>query len=148
LAKDKIIPLRINEKKFRIIEDFASQQGLAVNTYLNSVVDSYVEWDIRVKSFDPVTVPKKMQGTIFALVNRADLDQLTKQWATEAKNIVLLSGDGLTLESAVSFSRLIAKHFMGSDTRVSKSEDGKTIMLIIRHDGGNGFSFFCSRWLL
>jgi hypothetical protein len=50
-----------------------------------------------------------------------------------------------TFESAISFSRIIAKHFMGSDIRVSKSEDGKTIMLIIRHDVGNGFSFFCSR---
>jgi hypothetical protein len=86
-----------------------------------------------------------MISAIFASTNRIKLDELSDLWATEAKNIVLLSGADLTVESAVSFSCKIAKYFMGADTKVIKSEDGNAISLVVRHDGGDNFSFFCSR---
>ena len=66
-----------------------------------------------------------MISAIFASTNRIKLDELSDLWATEAKNIVLLSGADLTVESAVSFSCKIAKYFMGADTKVIKSEDGQ-----------------------
>jgi predicted DNA binding CopG/RHH family protein len=59
MSKDKVITLCIPERTFKVIQDFAANQSLNVNAYLNSVIDSYVEWFIPVKSFEPVTIPKK-----------------------------------------------------------------------------------------
>jgi predicted DNA binding CopG/RHH family protein len=44
--KEKVVSLRMSEDSFDTIEEYASRQGLSVNAYINSIVDSYAEWYI------------------------------------------------------------------------------------------------------
>jgi hypothetical protein len=120
----------------------AATQGLSMTSYLSSMADSFAEWYIPVKSFEPITIPKKMMRTIFSMVDRIKLEPITKEWATESKNIVLLSGEEFNLKSAIAFSRRIARYFMGADTKIVNSSDGKRVTVVVRHDAGENFSFF------
>ena len=139
--RDKMVTLRINDESYRIIKDFAANHGLSVNAYLNSVIDAQAEWHIPTSSYDAVTVPKAMLGALFNMASRENLDPLAKQWATEARNIILLSGNDLTLDSVLEFGKRVSKYFMGTDIRVSAAANRATTV-IIRHDMGENFSYF------
>jgi hypothetical protein len=40
------------------------------------VAESYAEWYIPVKSFDTVTVPKKMLDSLFEMISKESIDKL------------------------------------------------------------------------
>jgi len=138
------IPVEISDEYFTIIQEFAQQQGMNPATLLSSLVKSYAEWYIPVKSFDPVTVPKKMLGALFEMIDKEKIDRLTEQWATESKNIILLSGSAFSLETAIGFTYKVSKYFIGADAKVIRSKDKDSISFIVRHDGGEKFSYFCA----
>jgi hypothetical protein len=145
--REKMVTLRINDESYRVIKDFAANHGLSVNAFLNSVIDSQAEWHIPTSSYDAVTVPKAMLGALFNMASREHLDPLAKQWATEARNIILLSGNDLTLDSVLDFGKRVSKYFMGTDIRISASGDqrNRPTIIIVRHDMGDNFSYFVTK---
>jgi hypothetical protein len=143
LRETSTVPVKVNNEEFKVIQEHAERQGMSVDALLASIVHSYAEWWIPVKSFEPITVPKKMIGTLFEKVSRESIDQLTEQWAVEARNIVLLSGSSFSIETAIDFTYKISKYFMGADAKLVKkkpsdreSNNNNIISFIIRHDGG------------
>ena len=144
--REKMVTLRINDESYRIIKDFAANHGLSVNAYLNSIIDSQAEWHIPTSSYDAVTVPKAMLGALFNMASRENLDPLAKQWAIEARNIILLSGNDLTLDSVLDFGKRVSKYFMGTDIRISDPDQrNRPTIVIIRHDAGENFSYFVTK---
>jgi hypothetical protein len=141
--RERMVTLRVNERSFDVIRDFATSRGLSVNAYLNSVIDSQAEWFIPTSSYAAVTVPKAMLATLFSLVDRQTLDVLARKWAAEARNIIMLSGQEPGAESVLEFVRRISKYFMGTDARVNST--GRAVSIAIRHDGGENFSYFTGR---
>jgi hypothetical protein len=141
------IPVEVSDEASQVIQEFASRQGMNSAALLSSVAQSYAEWYIPVRSFDPVTVPKKMLGSIFEMIPKESIDKLAEQWATESKNIVLLSGSDFSIETAIAFTYKVSKYFMGADAKLfkRKEKEENAISFIIRHDGGDKFSYFCAR---
>jgi hypothetical protein len=164
--KEKVVSLRMSEDSFDTIEEYASRQGLSVNAYINSIVDSYAEWYIPGISLERVAVPKKLLATLFDAADKNTLDKLGQYWAHEAKNNILLSGSEFSLESAIDYVKKASKYFVHSSPTITlvKSEidasdvshatdrEGKgfdnDILLAVRHDMGNNFSIFVSQFLL
>ena len=141
--RERMVTLRVNDKSLDIIKDYATNHGLSVNAYLNSVIDSQAEWFIPTSSYSAVTVPKAMLFTLFSLVDRQSLNMMAKKWAAEARNIILLGGKKLDIESALDFTKKVSKYFIGTDARFTLSDN--EISLAIRHDGGENFSYFISQ---
>lgn len=141
---DEVVNLAVNKRTMKVIQDFAASQGLDAKAYINSILESYVEWYIPAHSFAPIAVPKKMLSALFGMASHQQLDVLTRQWAIESKNIILLSGMDFNLETAVAFARIVAKYFVGGDARMVGSQDN-AVSMVVRHDGGEHFSFFCAR---
>jgi hypothetical protein len=164
--KEKVVSLRMSEDSFDTIEEYASRQGLSVNAYINSIVDSYAEWYIPGISLERVAVPKKLLATLFDAADKNTLDKLGQYWAHEAKNTILLSGSEFSLESAIDYLKKASKYFVHSSPTITlvKSEidisdvshdtdrEGKgfdnDILIAVRHDMGNNFSIFVSQFLL
>jgi hypothetical protein len=142
--REKMITLRINETSYEIIKDFAADHGLSVNAYLNSIIDSQAEWFIPINSYDAVTVPKSLMATLFGMAGKESIDELAKRWAAEAKNIILLSGRELGIESALDFAKRVSKYFMGTDARIT-APGNNAVYVVIRHDAGENFSYFISQ---
>jgi hypothetical protein len=138
--RERMVTLRVNDASFNVIRDYASNHGLSVNAYLNSVIDSQAEWFIPTSSYAAVTVPKTMVSALFSMINKEALDMLAKKWAAEARNIILLSGQELEVESALDFVRKVSKYFMGTDARITFTD--RAVSIAIRHDGGENFSHF------
>jgi len=135
-----MVTLRVNDKSLDIIKDYAANHGLSVNAYLNSVIDSQAEWFIPTSSYAAVTVPKAMLFTLFGLIDRQSLNMMAKKWAAEARNIILLDGKELDIESALDFTKKVSKYFIGTDARLAVSDNA--VSIVIRHDGGENFSYF------
>lgn len=164
--KEKVVSLRMSEDSFDTIEEYASRQGLSVNAYINSIVDSYAQWYIPGISLERVAVPKKLLATLFDAADKNTLDKLGQYWAHEAKNNILLSGSEFSLESAIDYVKKASKYFVHSSPTITlvKSEidvsevrhdsdhEGKgldnDILMAVRHDMGNNFSIFTSQFLL
>ena len=164
--KEKVVSLRMSEDSFDTIEEYASRQGLSVNAYINSIVDSYAQWYIPGISLERVAVPKKLLATLFDAADKNTLDKLGQYWAHEAKNNILLSGSEFSLESAIDYVKKASKYFIHASPTITlvKSEidvsevshdtdhEGKDfdndILLAVRHDMGNNFSIFVSQFLL
>ena len=141
--RERMVTLRVNDRSFNVIKDFAANHGLSVNAYLNSVIDSQAEWFIPTSSYAAVTVPKAMLATLFSLVDKKTLDVLARKWAAEARNIIVLSGQEPSMESALDFVRKVSKYFMGTDARINSTD--RTVSIAIRHDGGENFSYFTAQ---
>jgi hypothetical protein len=142
------VPVEVSDEALQVIQEFASRQGMNPAALLSSIAQAYAEWYIPTKSFDPITVPKKMLGSLFEMISKESIDKLAEQWATEARNIVLLSGSDFSVETAIAFTYKVSKYFVGADAKLIKrkdKEDDKTILFIIRHDAGDKFSYFCAR---
>jgi hypothetical protein len=156
--RDKVITLRMNENSFNIIQDYAKSRGLSVNSYLNSIIDSYAEWYIPLSSYEPVAVPKRLFSSLFNFASKDKLDELAHSWAKEAKNAtVLLFGTEFNLQSALDFTRKISKYVMDSDARITTATNAsqevdktnkRNISIVVRHDLGENFSFYYSRAFL
>lgn len=164
--KEKVVSLRMSEDSFDTIEEYASRQGLSVNAYINSIVDSYAQWYIPGISLERVAVPKKLLATLFDAADKNTLDKLGQYWAHEAKNTIFLSGSEFSLESAIDYVKKASKYFVHSSPTITlvKSEidisevshdtdrEGKgfdnDILIAVRHDMGNNFSIFVSQFLL
>lgn len=138
-----MITLRVNDRSFNIIRDFAANRGLSVNAYLNSVIDSQAEWFIPTSSYAAVTVPKAMLAILFSLIDRQNIEVLAKKWSAEARNIIMLSGQEPSVESVLDFVRKVSKYFMGTDARINATDN--TASIAIRHDGGMNFSYFAAQ---
>lgn len=158
-SRDKVITLRMNENSFNTIQDHAKSRGLSVNSYLNSIIDTYAEWYIPLSSYEPVAVPKRLFSTLFSLASKEDLDKIAKSWAKEARNAtVLLFGTEFSLESALDYTRKMSKYVMDTDARITatfsdanqqvdRTSKGN-ISIVVRHDLGENFSFYYSRRFL
>ncbi len=164
--KEKVVSLRMSEDSFDTIEEYASRQGLSVNAYINSIVDSYAQWYIPGISLERVAVPKKLLATLFDAADKNTLDKLGQYWAHEAKNTILLSGSEFSLESAIDYVKKASKYFVHSsptitlvNSEIDVSEvshdtdrEGKgfdnDILIAVRHDMGSNFSIFVSHFLL
>ena len=164
--KEKVVSLRMSEDSFDTIQEYALRQGLSVNAYINSIVDSYAQWYIPGISLERVAVPKKLLATLFDAADKNTLDKLGQYWAHEAKNTIFLSGSEFSLESAIDYVKKASKYFVHSSPTITlvKSEidisevshdtdrEGKgfdnDILIAVRHDMGNNFSIFVSQFLL
>jgi hypothetical protein len=60
---------------------------------------------------------------------------------------VFLSGSDFSVETAIAFTYKVSKYFMGADAKLikRKEKEDNAISFIIRHDGGDKFSYFCAR---
>jgi len=87
-----------------------------------------------------------MIGALFELVSRENIDRLSEQWAVESRNIVLLSGAPFSIETAIDFTYRVSKYLIGADAKLIRSKErDDVISFIIRHDGGEKYSYFCAR---
>jgi hypothetical protein len=143
--KEEEVALAVNKDTMKVIKDFAASQGLDARAYINSILESYVEWYIPAHTFSPIAVPKKMLAALFGMATREQLDALTREWANESKNLILLSGHDFNLETAVGFARVVAKYFVGGDARMVGPSQDNVVSMVVRHDGGEHFSFFCAK---
>jgi hypothetical protein len=157
--KEKVVSLRMSEDSFDTIQEYASRQGLSVNAYINSIVDSYAEWYIPGISLERVAVPKKLLATLFDAADKNTLDKLGQYWAHEAKNTILLSGSEFSLGSTIDYVKKASKYFVHNSPTINmvrseadfsegKGLDDNDIMMVVRHDMGNNFSIFVSHFLL
>jgi hypothetical protein len=70
------LPVEVSDEAFQVIQEFASRQGMNPSALLSSVAESYAEWYIPVKSFDPITVPKKMLVSLFEIISKENIEKL------------------------------------------------------------------------
>lgn len=151
--KSKVITVRLKEKSFKVLQDYAAIRSLSVNSYLNSIIDSYAEFFIPLSSYQPVAIPKRLLATLFSLADKDKLNELAQGWAKEAKNAtILLYGTEFNLESALDYTRKMAKYVLDCDARImfSSDKDNKAITennemgvsMVIRHDLGENVSYY------
>ena len=139
--KEKVVTLRLNEDSFKTVEDYAKGKGLSVSAYITSVLDSYSEWYIPLASNERIAIPKKALYQLFSYANKESLDDLVKLWENEPKNALRLLGGEINLESALNSVSKASKYLMGTDARISTTEENNT-WIVIRHNLGKNFSYF------
>jgi hypothetical protein len=87
-----------------------------------------------------------MMAALFEMISKENIDKLSEQWAVESRNIVLLSGTSFSTQTAMDFTYKVSRYFMGADAKLIRSEEKEDVIsFIIRHDGGEKFSYFCAR---
>jgi hypothetical protein len=132
----------MKESAYKILKDYSDTQGLSVNAYLNSIIEGYVEWFIPVSSYQSMAFPKRMASQLFDNIPQATLEKMATEWAEEAKNVVLLSGQKFNLKSAIEYARIVTKYFMHGHMQIAKDPDNQEINITIRHEVGINFSYF------
>lgn len=147
--KNRIITLRISEKDFDVIEEYAISNGLSINAFVNSILKSQAEWFIPNRTYENVVVPKKLLAALFNITDKKEIDLLVSEWTVEIKNsIQLLDGHTgvISMDSLIRFYNHAVKYILGSKMRIKTDpEDQSKVHILIRHDLGDNFSYFFLR---
>ena len=139
--KEKVVTLRMDQDSFKTVEDYAKGKGLSVSAYITSVLDSYSEWFIPLASNERIAIPKKALYQLFSYASRESLDNLVKVWEDEPRNALRLLGGDINLESVLNSISKVSKYLMGTDARITTTEQ-KNTWIVIRHNLGKNFSYF------
>ena len=131
----------MDQDSFRTVEGYAKGNGLSVSAYITSVLDSYSEWFIPLASNERIAIPKKALYQLFPYASRDRLDELVKVWEDEPKNALRLLGGEFNLESVLNSMSKVSKYLMGTDARITTTEQ-KNTWIVMRHNLGKNFSYF------
>jgi hypothetical protein len=142
--REKVVTLRMDQDSFKTVEDYAKGKGLSVSAYITSVLDSYSEWFIPLASNERIAIPKKALYQLFSYASKESLDELVKVWEDEPKNALRLLGGEFNLESVLNSMSKVSKYLMGTDARITTTEQ-KNTWIVIRHNLGKNFSYFWNR---
>ncbi len=137
----------MDQESFKTVEDYAKSKGLSVSAYITSVLDTYIEFFIPLASIERIAFPKKALYQLFSYASRDSLDDLVKVWEDEPKNALRLLGGDINLESALNSVSKASKYLMGTDARITTTEQ-KNIWIVIRHNLGKNFSYFWNQMFL
>jgi hypothetical protein len=149
LAKKReiIVTLRMDQDSFKTVEDYAKGKGLSVSAYITCVLDSYSGWFIPLASNERIAIPKKALYQLFSYASRDSLYDLVKVWEDEPKNALRLLGGEFNLESVLNSMSKVSKYLMGTDARITTTEQ-KNTWIVIRHNLAKNFSYFWNQMFL
>ena len=131
----------MDQDSFKTVEGYAKGKGLSVSAYITSVLDLYSERFIPLASNERIAIPKKALYQLFPYASRDRLDELVKVWEDEPKNALRLLGGEFNLESVLNSMSKVSKYLMGTDARITTTEQ-KNTWIVMRHNLGKNFSYF------
>lgn len=144
-AKNESITFRINTDDLEQLKALASDDQVSLNTLVNKILRSYLEWDhSAAKAGNAIIMQKCILKAIFDFMPENELEKIAVEAADNKDELLGMTGKA-DLEAALSIiarrakrSGFILRDFSDAGT----DHDDKKIHFVIQHDMGRKWSAF------
>lgn len=141
MSKDsnESITFRIDSRKLEVLRGNAQENQVSLNTLVNQILTSYIEWDMIAVKAGYATLQKDILREVFNAVDEETLKKIAVKTADSSKDLLLLMMGQVTLDACFTMLRNRAKK---SGFTFREYEEGGTRKFILQHEMGRHWSVF------
>jgi len=131
---------RIDKKNLELLKTISSEEHLSLNTYVNRIFDSHLNWNLLAPEVGWVVMLKSAMKEIIKTLDSETVVQIAKNSAEGgAKEIALSMRGKYGIDEWISILKNRAK---SSDFTLKEYIEKDTIRLVLYHDMGERWSLF------
>ena len=133
---------RVDHDTIDKLNDISEKERVSVNVLANRALRRYVEYDVPGEKFGLVTISKALLKTLFALMTEEQARELGRKSGREAgPGFVTFWYKKFDLENTIKTIGKVTSEY-GRNFSFDSSFDGKTHVLVMRHESGKNASAY------
>ena len=133
---------RLDQDTIDNLHALSEKEGVSVNVLANKALRRYVEYDVLAEKFGLITIGKALLKTLFALTTEEQARELGRKAGREGgPAFVTFWYKKFDLESTIKAIGKVTSEY-GRNFSFESSFDGKTHILIMRHESGKNASAY------
>jgi hypothetical protein len=133
---------RLDQDTIDGLHAISEKERINVNALANKALRKYVEYDVLAEKFGLITISKALLKTLFALMTEQQARELGRKSGLEAgPTIVTFWYKKFDLENTIKAIGKITSEY-GRNFSFDSSFDGKTHVLVMRHESGKNASAY------
>jgi len=133
---------RLDQDTIDGLHAISEKERINVNALANKALRKYVEYDVLAEKFGLITISKALLKTLFALMTEEQARELGRKSGREAgPGLVTFWYKKFDLESAMKAIAKVTSEY-GRNFSFDSSFDGKTHVLVMRHESGRNASAY------
>ncbi len=133
---------RLDHDTIDKLNDISEKERVSVNVLANRALRRYVEYDVPAEKFGLITISKALLKTLFALMTEEQARELGRKFGREAgPGFVTFWYKKFDLENTIkAIGKTMSEY--GRNFGFDSSFDGKTHVLVMRHESGKNASVY------
>ena len=133
---------RLDHETIDKLNDISEKERVSVNVLANKALRRYVEYDVLAEKFGLITISKALLKTLFALMTEEQARELGRKSGREAgPGFVTFWYKKFDLENTIKAIGKVTSEY-GRNFSFDSSFDGKTHVLVMRHESGKNASTY------
>jgi hypothetical protein len=133
---------RVDHDTIDSLRSLSEKERVSVNVLANKALRRYVEYDVLAEKFGLITISKALLKTLFALMTEEQARELGRKSGNEAgPGFVTFWYKKFDLENTIKAIAKVTSEY-GRNFSFDSSFDGKTHVLIMRHESGRNASAY------
>lgn len=131
---------RINKKTLESLKDVSREEHLSLNTYVNRIFDSHLNWDLFAPEVGWVVMLKSVLKDIIKTLDNDMIVQIAKNAAESGSKEIALSMRGKY--NVAEWISILKNRAKSSGFSLKEYKERDTIRLVMYHDMGEKWSLF------
>lgn len=134
------VSFRVNKDVLENLKSVSKDEKLSLNTYVNQIFDSHVNWDAHASEIGWVVMLKSALKTLIKKIDRDSIISIAKDSAESGAKEISLSMRGKY--GIAEWITILKDRSRSSGFFIKEYRDGNKIRLVMHHDMGENWSLF------
>jgi hypothetical protein len=141
------ITFRIDDSDVESLRKLASEEGISLNTLVNQILTSYLEWEFIASKAGFAPMQKSVLKDLFDRLSEEELKDIATRAADSLEDLLLLMCGKVDLDAVLSLTknRIKKSGFALREFDNEKGKGGKK--LVMQHDVGHNWSVFSKTYI-
>lgn len=137
---------RISEQAFRILQEDADKRNISVNTLVNHILDSYVNFERYSKTMQIVKMPGQMLSYLLDIIHESMIIKVGQiSGDNVAESMILVKYGALTLDNIINHLRDMSKY--GYLFEYSEVDTPEKLVISLVHQFGHKGSLLIAHYV-
>ena len=140
------VTFRVGVDSLKKLRDIADENAVSLNTVVNNIFDSYLEWEYFAPKVGFVPMQKQVLKDLFDRASEEEIKEIATRAADNFENEVMMLYGKVDLETVISFTKNRVKR-SGFTLREFDDAEKGTRKLILKHDVGHNWAVFSMTYI-
>jgi hypothetical protein len=146
MVESTSVTFRIPDSKLESLRKVADEKSISLNTLVNNILDSYLEWDYHAPRVGFAPMQKSVLKDLFDAATDETIVQIALKAADKFRDELFMIDGKVDLESMLSFT-INRTSRSGFIVREFESAEEGTRRLVMRHDVGPKWALFSKTYI-
>jgi antitoxin component of RelBE/YafQ-DinJ toxin-antitoxin module len=147
MANNSSITFRINDDSIDKLRKLAEEEGMSLNTLVNRILDSYLEWEFIAPRVGFAPMQKSVLKALFDRVPEDQLKEIAIRAADSFEDELLLMHGKVDLEAVLSLTKNRVRRSGFTLREFESIVENGTIKLVMQHDVGHNWGVFSKTYI-